>query len=222
MAKLEDLCLRQTCERRPDLERAVKPELHECPEKRKELRPTIGERVSLQGSEGDVLDMMERAPHAGLGQQQEVAARQVHGAVGRGLVGRVLAGHAPMRSVDVGDRKVEHDQRTWSEVGRKCVQEPSKMRLFSCLPCEAEADVERLHGPTLAAQVGDQDGAVDPAACEHGEGGRPIMPGLGRRNPMCMSLAPRSGTDRAATVGVGPRSSGRAPRWLGFRARRSR
>ena len=75
-----------------------------------------------------------------------------------------------MRSVHVGDREVEHDQRAWSEVGRQRVQEPSKMYLLSCLPRQTEADVERLHGPTLSGRIGDQDRAVDPAAGEDGEG----------------------------------------------------
>ena len=75
-----------------------------------------------------------------------------------------------MSSINVGDREVEHDQRKWSEVGRQRVQEPPKVSLFSCLPREAETDVERLHDRALSGQVGGQDRAVNPAAGEDGEG----------------------------------------------------
>ncbi len=72
---------------------------------------------------------------------------------------------APYRSA-MGRSKATNGLRP--EVGRKGVQEPAKVCLLNRLPGQAEADVERLDGPALPGQLGDQDGAVDTTAGQHG------------------------------------------------------
>ena len=134
-----------------------------------ELRPAVSERVSLERAERDDAEVVERAPDARLGQEQEVASREVHGTVRRVLVGNLRSRHAPVCAVHVGDRELQRDQWPGPAVRRQRVEEPAEMLLLDRFPGETEADVDRLHDLAPTALLGHEDCAVDPAAGQHGD-----------------------------------------------------
>ena len=170
-AKLEDLGLRQACERRPHLERVVETEFHERPEERQNSGAAVGEGVALQRSEGDDFHAIERAPDAWTWTRARgcgpAGTRRCRGwcRQARPCPTRSNARHTRRRS---GGRA----RPAGAVRGRPAARPRNRRRcaLFGCLPREAEPDVERLHDPALSGQVGDQDRAVDPAAGEDGEG----------------------------------------------------
>jgi hypothetical protein len=69
-------------------------------------------------------------------------------------------------AVDVGNGKVEDDERTWGEVGRQRGEEPPKVLLLGRLPRKAETDVHGLYLVALADLLRDEDGAVKTATAQ--------------------------------------------------------
>src|SRR5207253_8541918 len=115
-------------EGRDDFEGVPHAASHERREVVEELTGAVRKRVSLQGAEGDRVYAVERAPDAGLGEQQQVASWEIDGLVGGSVVGHRVSGDAPVRAVDERDRNVHH--REWFGRGiPQRLEEASQMRL---------------------------------------------------------------------------------------------
>ena len=70
----------------------------------------VGEGVLVEGADGDLVDLVRTAPDGGQADEEDVAAWQEDGAVGRIGGGDVLAGGAPVVAVEGSDGQGEADE----------------------------------------------------------------------------------------------------------------
>jgi hypothetical protein len=111
-SQLQDIGLAQLGEGREHLEHVVHPALDEPRELGEERRWRRGTGCPSACPGRSGAPRLQLAPDAGQGQEQQVAPGKVDGVVGCVVVGYVLPGHAPVRSVDGRDRDV-HDDEGW-------------------------------------------------------------------------------------------------------------
>jgi hypothetical protein len=70
--------------------------------------------------------------------------------------------------VDIGHRKVEHDEGPDVSGGQRREELP-EMASLDVLPSQTEANVNRGHLAPFACQLSDQNRAVEAAAGQHGD-----------------------------------------------------
>ena len=74
------------------------------------LGRAVRERIGTQRAQGQGVNLTKPAPDRRFDRQQEVAAGEVNGFIGRFRTGYVVRAGAPVGTVDVADRLVQHRQ----------------------------------------------------------------------------------------------------------------
>lgn len=129
----------------------------------------IGEGVSGKNSEGDGGDLLKVTPDRGLAEEEEIAAGEKDGGVGGVFVGGLASGGAPVVAIDFADGALE-DFEGGDDGGIQRGEIAAQAGFLGLLPDESETDVDGLDAWGGAGEVADEDGAVDSAADQHGDG----------------------------------------------------